>query len=130
MQAHYFALLHKWPHMPLAYTAECSEQEMMQAPSSCPPLRPHRLTVRTPGFHPGNRSSILREVTKKSAPAKLGYFSWLTLGLELRLPLPLKAVAIGSSTGKATHRSLLRAWLQDVQSSLRDANPGLKLYSP
>lgn len=27
--------------------------------------RPHRLTVRTPGFHPGNRSSILREVTMK-----------------------------------------------------------------
>ena len=25
--------------------------------------RPHRLTVRTPGFHPGNRSSILRGVT-------------------------------------------------------------------
>jgi hypothetical protein len=24
----------------------------------------HRLTVRTPGFHPGNRSSILREITK------------------------------------------------------------------
>ncbi len=24
---------------------------------------PHRLTARTPGFHPGNRSSILREVT-------------------------------------------------------------------
>ena len=23
----------------------------------------HRLTVRTPGFHPGNRSSILREIT-------------------------------------------------------------------
>ena len=25
----------------------------------------HRLTVRTPGFHPGNRSSILREITKR-----------------------------------------------------------------
>ena len=24
---------------------------------------PHRLAARTPGFHPGNRSSILREVT-------------------------------------------------------------------
>lgn len=30
-----------------------------------PPLRPHRLTVRTPGFHPGNRGSIPREVTMK-----------------------------------------------------------------
>ena len=27
--------------------------------------RPHRLTVRTPGFHPGNRGSIPREVTMK-----------------------------------------------------------------
>jgi pyruvate kinase len=26
----------------------------------------HRLTVRTPGFHPGNRSSILREITMES----------------------------------------------------------------
>jgi hypothetical protein len=24
---------------------------------------PHRLTARTPGFHPGNRGSIPREVT-------------------------------------------------------------------
>ncbi len=28
---------------------------------------PHRLTVRTPGFHPGNRSSILREITIENA---------------------------------------------------------------
>jgi hypothetical protein len=27
-------------------------------------LGPHRLAARTPGSHPGNRSSILREVTK------------------------------------------------------------------
>ena len=26
-------------------------------------IRPHRLTARTPGSHPGNRSSILRGVT-------------------------------------------------------------------
>ncbi len=32
---------------------------------------PHRLTVRTPGFHPGNRSSILREVTKSAQFRKL-----------------------------------------------------------
>ncbi len=35
---------------------------------------PHRLTVRTPGFHPGNRGSIPREVTKKSAPVYWGVF--------------------------------------------------------
>ena len=27
---------------------------------------PHRLTVRTPGFHPGNPSSILGEITKEN----------------------------------------------------------------
>ena len=27
------------------------------------PARPHRLTVRTPGFHPGNPGSIPGEVT-------------------------------------------------------------------
>ncbi len=33
----------------------------------------YRLTVRTPGFHPGNRSSILRRITiQKGAP--LGAF--------------------------------------------------------
>lgn len=31
-------------------------------PDQC---RPHRLTVRTAGFHPVNRSSILRGVTKE-----------------------------------------------------------------
>jgi hypothetical protein len=36
--------------------------------------RPRRLTVRTPGFHPGNRSSILREVTKKINPPQSGFF--------------------------------------------------------
>lgn len=29
-------------------------------------VRPYRLTVRTPGFHPGNRGSIPRRVTKTS----------------------------------------------------------------
>ena len=37
---------------------------------------PHRLTARTPGFHPGNRSSILRGVTKESdsSSAREGLF--------------------------------------------------------
>ena len=30
------------------------------------PARPHRLTVRTPGLHPGNPGSIPGEVTKPS----------------------------------------------------------------
>ena len=30
------------------------------------PARPHRLTVRTPGFHPGNPGSIPGEVTNKA----------------------------------------------------------------
>ena len=35
----------------------------------------HRLTVRTPGFHPGNRSSILREITKEScSPIQWAFF--------------------------------------------------------
>ena len=36
---------------------------------------PHRLTVRTPGFHPGNRSSILREVTRENTPSNDWVFS-------------------------------------------------------
>ena len=35
----------------------------------------HRLTVRTPGFHPGNRSSILREITIENASSFDGAFS-------------------------------------------------------
>jgi hypothetical protein len=38
-------------------------------------LWPHRLTVRTPGFHPGNRGSIPREVTTKM-PDFGRVFSW------------------------------------------------------
>ncbi len=34
----------------------------------------HRLTVRTPGFHPGNRSSILLEITNKNDSSKDGSF--------------------------------------------------------
>lgn len=37
-------------------------------------LRSRRLAVRTPGFHPGNRSSILRGITKQNASAKAGAF--------------------------------------------------------
>jgi hypothetical protein len=42
--------------------------------SHLPYSRSHRLTVRTPGFHPGNRSSILREITTKQAHRKVGFF--------------------------------------------------------
>ena len=34
----------------------------------------HRLVVRTPGFHPGNRSSILRGITTKAAHRMMGFF--------------------------------------------------------
>ena len=38
-------------------------------------IRPHRLVVRTPGFHPGNRSSTLRGVTgTKDTMRKHGVF--------------------------------------------------------
>ena len=37
---------------------------------------PHRLTARTPGFHPGNRSSILRGVT---CTGKVTLCEWLFL---------------------------------------------------
>jgi hypothetical protein len=38
----------------------------------------HRLTVRTPGFHPGNPGSIPGEITKVKYPSFDGYFT-LTL---------------------------------------------------
>lgn len=38
-----------------------------------PALWPHRLAARTPGFHPGNRSSILREVTSRKIQIKGRY---------------------------------------------------------
>ncbi len=34
------------------------------------PLRPHRLTVRTPGFHPGNRGSIPLGATKTTSSSE------------------------------------------------------------
>jgi hypothetical protein len=37
-------------------------------------VRSHRLTVRTPGFHPGNPGSIPGEITKKNAAASAGAF--------------------------------------------------------
>ena len=40
-----------------------------------PRSRPHRLTVRTPGFHPGNRGSIPLEVTMKQDHPVGGLFS-------------------------------------------------------
>ena len=45
---------------------------------------PHRLTVRTPGFHPGNRSSILREVTKvKISPSWWDFYFGVMFGRYL-----------------------------------------------
>ena|GEM_PF-2329592 len=43
-------------------------------------MRPHRLTARTPGFHPGNRSSILRGVTDLERSEKA-----VTLSKQLEL---------------------------------------------
>ena len=40
--------------------------------------RPHRLTVRTPGFHPGNPGSIPGEITTKSARLVTGVFRGVT----------------------------------------------------
>ena len=37
-----------------------------------PTRRPHRLAVRTSGFHPGNRGSIPRGVTKKEIELEVG----------------------------------------------------------
>ena len=53
---------------------KCSKASFRSFHSSS---RPHRLTVRTPGFHPGNRSSILREVTTKQVHLSGGLFSCL-----------------------------------------------------
>ena len=38
--------------------------------------RPHRLVVRTAGFHPANRGSIPRGVTTKNTQLLLGVFCW------------------------------------------------------
>ncbi len=40
---------------------------------------PHRLTVRTPGSHPGNRGSIPREVTIERASLNVVLFLWCTI---------------------------------------------------
>ena len=48
-------------------------------------MRPHRLTVRTAGSHPVNRSSILRGVTNKNIQRKLDVFvcirGWVGAGI-------------------------------------------------
>ena len=47
--------------------------------------RSHRLTVRTPGFHPGNRSSILREITKVKTSPRVAFLLWFVfMKSELR----------------------------------------------
>jgi hypothetical protein len=45
-------------------------------------IRLHRLTVRTPGSHPGNRSSILRGVTNKNSSPYGGLFLLRPPGIE------------------------------------------------
>ena len=59
-----------------AYTAKLLGNDFESQLSKCISLtiRPHRLTVRTPGFHPGNRSSILREVTNINRSPNGGRF--------------------------------------------------------
>jgi hypothetical protein len=37
-------------------------------------IRFHRLTVRTPGFHPGNPGSIPGGITKKKSHSYVGFF--------------------------------------------------------
>ena len=44
--------------------------------SAIPHKWSHRLTVRTPGFHPGNRSSILREITKVKTSPRVAFLLW------------------------------------------------------
>ena len=65
--------------MPSAYPGQCSAVVDMQARHRLPARWPHRLTVRTPGSHPGNWSSILHEVTKKNTlvKARVFFLAWL-----------------------------------------------------
>lgn len=48
--------------------------------------RPHRLAARTPGSHPGNRSSILREVTTRDFSSERSFL--LATSVE-RADLPI-----------------------------------------
>ena len=45
----------------------------------------HRLVVRTPGFHPGNRSSILRGRAIRISPLKQSVSGNVCLGLPFTL---------------------------------------------
>ena len=79
-----------------------------------PHSRPHRLTVRTPGSHPGNRGSIPRAVTMKKGPsAKMVLFSW-SRGVEPRLPKAAKRMASGGSLFEDAHRNLFRARRKNI----------------
>ena len=75
---------------------------------------PHRLTVRTPGFHPGNRSSILREVTKvKISPLWWDFYFGVMFGRYLlyRRAVAMRILATPPSTSTipvvASNRVLL-----------------------
>ena len=84
---------------------------------TCPhpfyPLRqattgPHRLTVRTPGFHPGNRGSIPLGVTTKIPEFYVRVFLWLlskrVSNPEVRAPRS-RAQELVTSTATAYDRS-------------------------
>ena len=72
---------------------------------------PRRPAVKTPGFHPGNRSSTLRGVTIQNASSKDGAFCMV----DFRRKSELRRSAIARSS----HRSLLRVSDDDIQSTLR-----------
>jgi hypothetical protein len=47
-------------------------------------MRSHRLTVRTPGFHPGNPGSIPGEITIEKPSSSDGGFSMVDLPWQIR----------------------------------------------
>ena len=56
-------------------------------------LWPHRLAVRTPGSHPGNRGSIPREVTKNILAEFSVFFIYdLSLAICLTTSMRLRGV--------------------------------------
>ena len=65
-------------------------------------IRSHRLTVRTPGFHPGNPGSIPGEITNKNAyPLWMGLFISVFLGeSKPDCPIRVRTAENGSSQGR------------------------------
>jgi hypothetical protein len=63
--------------------------------------RRHRLVVRTPGFHPGNRGSIPRGATMKNITTFVGVFFNLPRGNErVRVSKDLAYVGLPGTQGK------------------------------